>query len=104
MPPWRRSAEARARACVPQTSSNPAPRSTISGSDRPAQSPEAGRCRPTRTRALELRRRAVAANPRILPVRDLALVLGDVRAPGLGDDGALGLPHDRELAVGLHLA
>ena len=34
----------------------------------------------------------------------LALVLGDERTPGLRLDRTLGLPHDVELAVRLHLA
>src|SRR5690349_10010605 len=52
---------------------------------------------------LVLRLCAVAADPRVGPVGDLALVLGDVRAPRLGDDRALGLPDDLELTVGLDL-
>src|SRR5690349_11157989 len=53
---------------------------------------------------LELRLRAVAANPRVLPVRDLGLAVGNVRAPGHRADRAVRLPHHVELTVRLHLA
>ncbi len=42
---------------------------------------------------------AVAADPGIGPVGDFALVLGQIRAPGVGLDHALGLPDDVELAI-----
>src|SRR5690348_10370039 len=47
---------------------------------------------------------AVAADPGIAPVGDLALILRQIRAPRIRLDGLLGLPHDIELTVGLDLA
>ena len=42
---------------------------------------------------------AIAADPRIGPVGDFTLVLGEIRAPGIGPDRVLGLPHDIKLSV-----
>src|SRR5688572_10646749 len=79
--------------------------STAKRTSRPARGPEAGRpgtCLPGRRH--ELRARAVAAQPRVGPVGDLARALRHVFAPRLGAHGPLGLPHDLELSVGLYLA
>src|ERR1700704_5379973 len=46
-------------------------------------------------------RGAIAADPGIGPVGDLALVFGEVGAPRVRLDGFLGLPDDVELTVGL---
>src|SRR5580700_9023588 len=50
---------------------------------------------------LVLGRGAVAADPGIGPIGDLALVLGEERAPGVRLDRLLGLPDDVELPVRL---
>src|SRR5271166_6481474 len=42
---------------------------------------------------------AIAADPRIGPVGDLAFILGKIRAPGVGFDRLFGLPDDIKLAV-----
>src|ERR1019366_10088288 len=55
-----------------------------------------------RTAVLPLR--AVAADPGIGPVGDLLRALRDEGAPGVGSNRTVGLPHDLELAIGLHFA
>src|SRR5215467_5453633 len=50
------------------------------------------------------RRGTVAADPGIGPVRNLALVFGEIRAPSVRLDRVFGLPDDVELPVRLDLA
>src|SRR6185312_11655619 len=47
----------------------------------------------------EFRGGAVAADPREATVRDLALILGEERAPGIGLDRVFGLLHDVDLTI-----
>src|SRR5712691_6322338 len=49
-------------------------------------------------------RGAIAADPRIAPVGDFALIFGEVGAPGIRLDRLFGLPDDVELPVRLDLA
>ena len=52
----------------------------------------------------EFRFFTVTADPRIGPIRGQFLAFGNEIAPRVAYDHVIGLPHDVELAVSLHLA
>src|SRR6266481_7865968 len=65
-----------------------------------APSPSNRRARAPQARSVGIfGRGAIAADPGIGPVGDLALVLRQIGAPGIGLDRLLGLPHHIELPV-----